>query len=50
MNIYSEVIKLGQLDKMAKQFSTLRKELEFSINERWVLESTLIHCIALLRK
>ena len=45
-----ESIKLGQLDKLAKQFSTLRKELEFSINERWVLESTLIHCIALLRK
>lgn len=45
-----ESIKLGQLDKMAKQFSTLRKELEFSINERWVLESTLLHCTALLRK
>ena len=45
-----ENIKLGQLDKLAKQFSTLRKELEFSINERWVLESTLIHCTALLRK
>ena len=43
-------VKLGQLDKMAKQFSTLKKELEFSINERWVMESTLIHCIALLRK
>ena len=47
---HAETVKLGQLDKMAKQFSTLRKELEFSINERWVLESTLIHCIALLRK
>jgi DNA polymerase-3 subunit gamma/tau len=45
-----ENIKLAQLDKLAKQFSTLRKELEFSINERWVLESTLIHCTALLRK
>lgn len=50
LNKQSELVKLGQLDKMAKQFSTLRKELEFSINERWVLESTLIHCIALLRK
>ena len=45
-----ESVKLGQLDKMAKQFSTLKKELEFGINERWVLESTLFHCIALLRK
>ena len=50
LNKSGEAIKLGQLDKMAKQFSTLRKELEFSINERWVLESTLIHCTALLRK
>ena len=43
-------LKLGQLDKMSKLFSTLKKELEYSINERWVLESTLIHCTALLRK
>ena len=43
-------LKLGQLDKLSKLFSTLRKELEYSINERWVLESTLIHCTALLRK
>ena len=45
-----ELVKLGQLDKMSKQFSTLRKELEYSINERWVLESTLIHCTALLKQ
>jgi len=45
-----EAVKLGQLDKLSKQFSTLRKELEYSINERWVLESTLIHCTALLKQ
>lgn len=50
LNKVGKDVKLGQLDKMAKQFSTLKKELEFSINERWVLESTLIHCTALLRK
>ena len=45
-----ESMKLGQLDKLARLFSTIRKELEFSINDRWILESTLIHGIALLRK
>jgi DNA polymerase III subunit gamma/tau len=45
-----EVIKLGQLDKLAQLFSNIKKELEFSINDRWILESTLIHGTALLRK
>jgi DNA polymerase III subunit gamma/tau len=45
-----ESIKMGQLDKLSRIFSTIKKELEFSINDRWVLESTLIHGIALLRK
>ena len=43
-------LNLGQLDKLSKVFSTLKKELSYSINERWVLESTLIHCSARLRK
>lgn len=45
-----ESIKMGQLDKLSRLFSTIKKELEFSINDRWILESTLIHGIALLRK
>lgn len=45
-----EEVRLGQLDKLARLFSSVKKELEFSINDRWILESTLIHGTALLRK
>jgi len=45
-----ESVKMGQLDKLAHLFSTIRKELDYSINERWILESTLIHGVAILRK
>lgn len=50
LNKIGEAVKMGQLDRLAHLFSTIKKELEFSINERWILESTLIHGIALLRK
>jgi len=50
LNKIGESVKMGQLDKLSRLFSTIKKELEFSINERWILESTLIHGIALLRK
>lgn len=46
----SESVKLGQLDKLSRMFSSIKKEITYSINERWILESTLIHCSALLRK
>lgn len=46
----AEPVKLGQLDKLSRLFSSIRKEITYSINERWILESTLIHCLALLRK
>ena len=46
----AEVVKLGHLDKLATVFSNVKKEVSFNINERWVLESTLIHCSAILRK
>ena len=46
----AEPIKLGQLDKLSRLFSSLKKEITYSINERWILESTLIHGAALLRK
>ena len=45
-----EGARLGQLDKLSSLFSSIKKELEFSINDRWILESTLIHGTALLRK
>ena len=50
----SILIKLGQsmglaqLDKLSKDFSTIEKELEYSINKRLVMESTLIRCTARL--
>ena len=46
----AEPVKLGQLDKLSRLFSSIKKEITYSINERWILESTLIHCAALLRK
>ena len=46
----ADIIKLGQLDKLATVFSNVKKEITFNINERWILESTLIHCSAILRK
>jgi DNA polymerase-3 subunit gamma/tau len=46
----AEPVKLGQLDKLSKLFSSIKREITYSINERWILESTLIHCAALLRK
>jgi DNA polymerase-3 subunit gamma/tau len=45
-----ELVKMGQLDKLSTLFSTIKKELDYSINERWILESTLIHGTAILRK
>ncbi|MFW5804095.1 MAG: DNA polymerase III subunit gamma/tau [bacterium] len=46
----SEGIKLSQLLKMAHLFADIDKQLEFSINDRWIMEATLINCIAILRK
>lgn len=46
----AEPVKLGQLDKLSRLFSSIKKEITYSINERWILESTLIHCAAVLRK
>lgn len=39
---------LGQLDKLSKEFSTIEKELTYSINKRWIVESTLVRCTARL--
>lgn len=43
-------IKFAQLEKLSRVFSTIEKELDYSINKRWVLESTLLRCAAFLRQ
>jgi len=43
-----ENLTFNQLDSLSQEFSTIKKELEYSINERWVMESTLIKCMAKL--
>ena len=43
-------LNMGQLVRLSHVFSTLKKELSYSINERWVLESAIIQGVAILRK
>lgn len=43
---FSQSMGLGQLDKLSKEFSTIEKELTYSINKRLIMESTLIRCTA----
>ena len=45
----SENIKLSQLLKLSHLFSDIEKKMEFNINERWIIEATLINCVASLR-
>jgi len=45
-----EMVKLSQLLKMSSFFADIEKKIEFNINDRWVMETTLINCIASLRK
>jgi len=42
----SKGINLSQLNALSKEFSTIEKELKYSINKRLVLESTLVRCTA----
>jgi len=44
-----ESLDLNKLMKLAHLFSNIEKKLEFNINERWIMEATLIKCIADLR-
>jgi len=46
----SDVLQLSQLLKLAHLFSNIEKKIEFNINERWIMEATLINCVATLRK
>ena len=43
-------IKMAQLDTLSRTFSSVNRELEYSINERWILESTIIRCMSVLKK
>lgn len=43
-------LKLSQIDQLCRAFSSVNREIEFSINDRWVLESTFIRCASLLKK
>jgi DNA polymerase III gamma/tau subunit len=45
-----ESLKVSQLLKMSQLFSDIDKKISYNINERWVMEATLINCVALLRK
>jgi DNA polymerase-3 subunit gamma/tau len=45
-----EKITLSKLDSLAKVFMNINKELEYNINERWILESTLIKCAHYINK
>jgi len=41
---------MSQLVRLAQLFSEVEKKMSFNINERWIMEATLINCIASLRK
>ena len=47
---FGKSLKLQQLIKLAQIFSDIEKKMSFNINERWIMEATLINCIATLRK
>ena len=40
----------NKLVKLSHLFANIDKKLNFNINERWIMEATLIECMALLRK
>lgn len=46
----SDKLKMGQLLKLARLFSDIEKKISFNINERWIMEATLINCVAVLRQ
>jgi len=50
LNKIGEAMKLSQLLKLAHLFSDIERKMGFNINDRWIMEATLINCIAILRK
>jgi len=49
IKLLANVIDMEQLTKLSDVFSNIDKKIEFNINERWVMEATLINCVAILR-
>jgi DNA polymerase-3 subunit gamma/tau len=47
---FTNGLKLGHLTKVAGVFASTKQELEYGINSRWVMESNLIKCAALLQQ
>jgi len=45
-----EDMDVAQLIKISHLFSNIDKKLEYNINERWIMEATLINCISSLKK
>ena len=45
-----ESLSLSRLSELAHLFADVEKKINFNINERWIMEATLIDCVALLRK
>jgi len=39
---------MKQLVKFASLFSNIEKKMDFNINDRWIMEATLINCVAIL--
>jgi len=50
LNKIGEAMKLSQLLKLAHLFSDIERKMGFNINDRWIMEATLINCIAILRQ
>lgn len=50
MKDIGSALKLAQIDSLCRAFSGVNRELDYNINDRWVLESTLIRCSSLLKK
>jgi DNA polymerase-3 subunit gamma/tau len=43
-------LTLSQLLKLSHVFTEIERKLDYNINERWVIEATLINCVMSLRK
>jgi len=42
----NELLNLNQLLKLSSSFNNIEKKIDFNINDRWVMEATLINCSA----
>ena len=49
LNKIGSTMEISQLVKLAHLFSDIEKKMDFNINERWIMEATLIKCVASLR-